>query len=426
MYLRRNLVGIKIAKDWDISKEITGRYNGEGLPIIGATLQKGLNDIEPNGSFVACDLRISEVLQGVTHLKMNRGRMGELRFGDNGSSNKFLVKIKDKRLKGLSFQYLDADGGVMEANGGRPRSIFNNGIVIESTPLYNGVRMDIIANNPLNAPTEYTFSSKTYGQDYTVIEENDGLTFRGDNLEPIYIKAPFAEDANGDTGSVSIHYLGMENNLHIFKKVVDEAWLRQAVAPVRIDPDITIEDGVDGGVIEDNMMNTTQPTTNFGTFTLGFVSTDRSELLYADLSAFPDVTPLSGKFLCTTTLLSSALSFKAYKLLKRFVELESTPTIYKTGSNWETLMAKGATDRAATEEGTFSASGVGFVTDVDITIPTLTEWLTDNKGLLLEYVSGPTWGFGSAEHATTPIQFYFEYTEAAEGSPAYYYAQLQQ
>jgi hypothetical protein len=240
-------------KDWDIDEIATGKIH-KGKPIIGATFQNGLNDKNADGTYSPCDIRVSKVTQGVTHLKMNRGRMGELRFGDSSHPNSFLVKIKNKALKGVSFKYTGADGESMTANNGKPLCRFDNGISIESTPYYKGVKMDIIVNDLLTAPLEYPFSVKTYGQGYIVVEENEGLTFIGDDLESIYVKPPYAIDANGDIGPVDIYYTGMDGNLITFKKVVDETWLRQAATPVRIDPDVTIEDGVDGGVIEDSRL----------------------------------------------------------------------------------------------------------------------------------------------------------------------------
>lgn len=407
-------------KDWDINEHATGRFRVDPetkrkLPIIGATFQNGLNDIEPDGSFVPCDVRISEATQGVTYLEMNRGRMGELRFGDSSHPNSFLVKIKNKSLKGISFKYTGATGSSMTANNGKPLCHFDNGISIESTPYYKGVKMDIIVNDPLNAPIEYPFSIKTYGQDYVFVEENGGATLRGEDQASVFIKPPYAEDANGDIGPVTIHYTGIENNLITFKKVVDEAWLRQAAAPVRIDPDVTIEDGVDGGVIEDNWMQSSVPNANRGTSIFLALATYASPLIYVDLSVYADVTPISGKFLCTG-LNTSAVNGKAYKLLKSFNELQSTWNVRETGVNWQTPGAKGVTDRATIEEYSFSSPSVQYeILDIPITVSTLIEWLSINYGVLLEYTGGGVqWNMGSAEHATYPIRFYFEYTEGVE------------
>jgi hypothetical protein len=402
-------------KDWDINEEPKG-FTDKGKPIIGATFQNGLNDIEPDGSFVPCDEGVSEVTQGVTHLKMNRGRMGELRFGDSNHPNSFLVKIKNKGLKGVSFKYIGAEGSSMTANNGKPLCNFDNGISIESTPYYKGVKMDIIVNDPLTAPLEYPFSVKTYGQDYTFIEENGGATLIGEDQDPIFIKPPYAIDANGDIGPVTIHYTGMDGTLITFKKVVDETWLRQAAAPVKIDPDVTIEDGVDGGVIKDTFGLATSPTSNFGAFTFLYIlGTVRSSFIYVDIGTLGDITPVSGKFLCTAGGGSGgARTDKAYKLLVAFEELEATWNDRTTGVPWAVAGAKGVADRAATEESSFSPNiTAGQVTEIPITVDTLTEWLTTNYGVVAEYFSGDTgsWFFGSSENTTDPIQFYMEYTE---------------
>ena len=150
-------------KDWDINEHATGRFKN-GKPIVGVMFQNGLNDINPDGSFSPCDMEIEEVTQGVTYLKAKRGRWGEMRFGDSSHSNSFLVKIKNKGMKGVSFKYTGGKGQTMTVNNGKPLCNFDNGISIESTPYYKGIKMDIIVSNPLNAPIEYPFSVKTYGQ----------------------------------------------------------------------------------------------------------------------------------------------------------------------------------------------------------------------------------------------------------------------
>ena len=152
-----------IYKSWDINEHATGRFK-DGKPVIGATFQNGLNDIEPDGSFVPCDMGIENVIVGVTHLKINRGRYGQLRFGDSGHPNSFLVKIKKKgNIKGLSFKYTGSNGNSMTTENGKVVCTFDNDISIESTPYYKGVKMDIVVNDPITAPVEYPFSIKTWG-----------------------------------------------------------------------------------------------------------------------------------------------------------------------------------------------------------------------------------------------------------------------
>lgn len=284
----------------------TGRtqLNVDGVtedPIYGTRVQNGLHAIESDGSLVDCDMGIEESTDGVTHLRAKKGRWGQMRFGDSSHPNSFLVKIKNKDLKGVSFKYTGANGSSMTANNGKPLCNFDNGISIESTPYYKGVKMDIIVNDPLTAPLEYHFSVKTYGQDYDFIEENGGATLRGEDQDPIFIKPPYAEDANGDIGPVTIHYTGMDGNLITFKKAIDEEWLRQAVAPVRIDPDVTIDDV--SGTLEDTRIAhfTGLDDYNYGGATfLNFVNNAandmQNDLLRVDLTAYSGIIVTSAKF----------------------------------------------------------------------------------------------------------------------------------
>ena len=68
-----------IHKDWNIDEVETGKTY-EGKRVVGAIFQNGLNDIEPDGSFVPCDLGLDTINDGVTTHQVKRGRYGELRF----------------------------------------------------------------------------------------------------------------------------------------------------------------------------------------------------------------------------------------------------------------------------------------------------------------------------------------------------------
>ena len=424
-------------EDWDINTHVTGRFyvdpkTKRKVPIMGAIFQNGLNDKNLDGTFSPCDEGVSHVVNGVTHLQMNRGRMGELRFGDSGDANQNLVKLKNKKeingkKTGISFKYTDSEGEAMEYNGGKPKCTFANGISIESTPYYKGVKMDILIEDPLTAPTEYNFSCKTYGQDYTVIEENGGLTFRGEDQEPIFIKPPYAIDANGDIGTVTIHYLGMENNLHFFKKVVDKAWLRAAIGTVRIDPDVIIIDGVNGTII-DTAMNALAPTFNYGTSNVTRTSPTQAALLAVDLSAFSGYTVVSSKFSINYIIISVAGTIAWHRVLKSWIEGISNgaanngePTYNSQSHNvdlWDTVGCAGdGTDRQTTSEGSVYISATGFA-DLDMTNATSQAWLDNsgnNHGIVIPAAS-PVNIIGHASEQTNSAnrpKFYLEYTEGA-------------
>jgi hypothetical protein len=414
-------------RKWDSKTFNTGRtkidpVTKKVLPILATKLQNGLHDIEPDGSFVPCDIRVSEVTQGVTHLKMNRGRMGELRFGDSSHPNSFLVKIKNKGLKGVSFKYTGADGESMTANNGKPLCHFDNGISIESTPYYKGVKMDIIVNDPTTAPLEYPFSVKDYGQKYTFIENADGgATLRGEDQDPIFVKPPYAVDANGDIGPVTIHYTGMDGNLITFKKVVDEAWLRQAAAPVRIDPDVTIEDGVDGGVIEDSYIWDTVATTNYGSTTPIVLYNNGSQekiLFYkVDLSGIGPIAVIDAYMgLDMASGFSFPLVAESHEVIPLWVESQITWNLSSAGNSWNTAGAKGdGIDRVAAvdAEETFTEIVSDFHFKVSNTLAesSLGGWLS----LMIEHkVVGGQAEIHSSETVTgNKPYFYVEFTEEA-------------
>lgn len=421
-------------KDWDINEHATGRFYTDPdtkkvSPIMGATFQNGLNDKNANGTFSPCDDGVSKVIQGVTHLKMNRGRMGELRFGDSSHPNSFLVKIKKKNFKGVSFKYTGATGSSMSANNGKPLCHFDNGISIESTPYYKGVKMDIIVNDPLTAPTEYPFSIKTYGQNYTFIEENGGATLRGEDQEPIFIKPPYAEDANGDIGPVTIHYTGMVGNLITFRKVVDGAWLRQAAAPVRIDPDVTIDD--DSGILVDTAFSNfgVQIDYNYGASAAGGThqtapTNQAVSWLKVDLSAYSGLSVVSSHWGLDLYNVSSPRTLYGHNCLRDIIEGVSTGAGVNAGeptwnnyshpsSAWTTGGARGSGDRDLTEDNTLYVDSTG--TKLFPISPALTEsWIDDfNYGEFIDTVDAGgfiLWRSSEATLGNKPF-FYMEYIE---------------
>lgn len=427
-------------KGWDINEEPTGKTH-KGKPIIGTTIQNGLNDIEPaipgqKRTFVPCDEGVSEVTQGVTHLKMNRGRMGELRFGDSSHPNSFLVKIKNKDLKGVSFKYTGATGSSMTANNGKPLCHFDNGISIESTPYYKGVKMDIIINDPLAAPLEYPFSVKTYGQDYTFIEENGGATLRGEDQSPIFIKPPYAVDANGDVGSVTIHYTGMDGNLITFKKVVDEAWFRQAAAPVRIDPDITIDR--DSGTFIDTYLNSAPANLDKNSGIVNIIWTHRftAGTNETDAMTNADLTSLSGKTVLNAHLgatesnrSGNGYNIKIHRIIAgAWIEGTKNNTTASAGeptfnnrahpaTAWNTAGCRGSgTDYQTTPESTTFVGSAGTHT-FDLTPATLQDMIENpstNYGFIWrtdDAAAGEFEQFHSSEGAGAKPFIYIEYTE---------------
>lgn len=278
-------------KSWDINEQDTGRFHN-GKPIINATLQNGLNDIEPDGSFIPCDMGLIASDNGVTTHQITRGRFGELRFTDSASTNKHLCKIKYKSGKGVSLKYLDGDSGLPDVSNGKPVFESSNGVQLRHYPTYKGVRIELVVNDPLTAPTEYVFSVKKYGQEYTFLEEDGAIIIQGTDGQNITIMSPYAMDADGDIGTVSLELGEVVGGYQEFKKVVDETWLRQAKAPVIIDPTVTIDD--DTGTFYDALLYNGLPGNNFGAFVknsiIDYGAGNRQRVLhYVDLTAYSDI-----------------------------------------------------------------------------------------------------------------------------------------
>lgn len=417
-------------KDWDINEHATGRFK-DSKPIKGVTFQNGLNDKNPDGSFSPCDMGITEEANGVTYLKAKRGRWGQVRFGDSSHPNSFLVKIKDKGLKGLSFKYTGGNGASMTANNGKPLCTFDNGISIESTPKYNGVKIDIIVDDPVNAPTIYPFSVKTYRQNYTFTEYPDGcILAMGDDDKAIHFQPPYAIDVNGDIGAVHYNIIGTVGGYWLFEKIVDEAWLRQAAAPVRIDPDVTIEDGVDGGVIEDSIANGGN-NGNWGAATFLQVNTGQTTglLIRVNLSSYSGITVINAKYTVNVTArVGSFFTNYVYPILRQWNEGNKTGGAASTGEvtglsarhneeAWTTANCAGSgTDHDSTAIASFvrPASNGNFDIDLDVSGP---QAKIDNPSINygdvvrdIDGSSGDYWRCDSSEGTIQPT-FYMEYTE---------------
>ena len=426
-------------RNWDskcFDTERVQQVDGQAdLPIYGTTLQNGLHDIEPDGSFVECDMTIEAIVDGVTTHQIKRGRYGELRFGDNSSENQHLCKIKYKDGNGISLKYLGADSGSPIINGD-VKFAAADGIQLRHVPTYEGVKIELITNDPLTASLEYVFSIKTYGQNYTYEIVSGSILATGEDGKIVTIHAPYAVDANDDTGQVHYELLGIVEGYQTFKKVVDETWLRQAAAPVKIDPDVTIENGVNGGVIKDNYTRTTNPTYNWGAainMNIGF-STQRRAFIGVDLANYIGVTVTNAKFSIYSTSAANLTDLYWYRILRQWGEGNKNGAVATTGemsyndyavpNAWTVAGCDGAgTDRSATSENASAGSwlGVGW-NDFDC-LPTSIE--ADLGGffsiMIKDDVTASNKGLISSQ-GTSGLRptFYMEYTEGLPGFPFFF------
>lgn len=381
-------------RDWNQKDFFTGLYKKDpetarDLPIYSAKLQNGLHDIEPDGTFVDIDTTIDAVKIGVTSHRVRRGRYGELRFGDSTGNNKHLCKIKYKSGKGVSFKYQGADCDYPVIKDNRPVFVASPGVSIEHTPTYNGIKIDIILDNPETAPAIFKFSIKEYGGKYQYLEtSNGGIIMRGDDGADIIIKPPYAIDAVGNIGPVTLTLGQVENGYQTIIKTVDEAWLKSAAGPVRIDPYVLIDDV--SGVFIDTMLNSSNPSANLGVTPILMAhkyspaSNENTILTKIIMTSLSGATVLSGYLAATTSArLGNGYNIDIYKIVKgEWIEgtknnttaTTDEPTWYdfKYGQEtWNTGGCRGSgTDRAVAAESSTFVGSTGLHT-FNLTAPTL-------------------------------------------------------
>ncbi|MCK4786201.1 MAG: hypothetical protein KAV87_20760 [Desulfobacteraceae bacterium] len=423
-----------IHKALDINELITDRIHkdlktGRELPIISAIMQNGLNKRDKNsGLFIPCDMGITERTADRNPYSVNQGRFGNLSFVNPSALNKHEVTLQYESGTGIRLRYEGANCSFESITDNKPKFKAQEGVTIEHTPTYKGVSIVMVLDDPLNAPDSFKFSIEELGAGFTSYTKvNGGILLEGP--ESILIQAPWAEDANGERGEVVFELGPIEGGRQTFyKRIVDVAWLRQATGKVKVDPYIILVDGVGGAVIKDNLMLSAAPTTNEGSnihiSANNYYGVDVGQwaLVWVGLSDYSNTTPVSGKFLARPGAANTtSLPGKCTKLLKTWGEFTSTWL-----NPWEVGGAQGVTDRAAFTECTFNMLNSG-ITDIPITVPTITDWLGGtNYGVVMDGDNAPVGKYvhmGSSEHSTVPIQFYYECTEGVEAGwhPNSYY-----
>ena len=425
-------------KDLDINEiHNTGRFK-DGNPIIEAFLQNGLNKRDKkSGLFIPCNMGLTEKVGARNPWHVNDGRYGHLSFVNPSALNKHEITLQYESGTGIRLRYEGANCSFESLTDNKPKFKAQDGVTLEHTPTYKGVSVVIVLDDPLNAPDSFKFSIDEIGTEYTLKEVNRGILL--DGPEPIMIHAPWVEDGNGERGQAVLEIGPVEGGRKtIIKRIVDIAWLRQAAAPVKFDPFITIEDGVDGGVIEDTSMLSADPTGNYGTNIYGGANNyggglDEGQwsLLKVGLSAYVGATAISGKYILRPAIgNTTTMPGKCTKLLKAFVDSTATWNNRDTATPWDLGGAQettgGTPDRASSDECLFDMLNTG-ITYMPITVPTLEEWLVGpNYGIVASGNGGAPGNYlhwGSSENTTVPIQFYFEYEGGGllDWSPNSYY-----
>lgn len=416
-------------KNWDINEIATGRHK-KGKPIIGAIFQNGLNDIELDGSFVPCDMRLDDIADGVTTHSVKRGRYKELRFADIASVNKHLCKYKDKDGNGQSIKYIDDDCGLPDVSKGKPKFTTGNGITIEHTPTYNGVQIELVISDPVTAPLEYTFSIKDYGQVYEFTELNGAIIATGVNGKKIIYQAPYVVDANEEVGTAHYVLMGRSGGYYQFKKIIDdEVWFRNAAAPVRIDPTIIIDDIT--GTLEDTWIYDPFVSNNYGGHSQLRLTTTggvQSILLRVDLTVLEGMVAIEGYFGLDVYTGVFPAPAESHVILTPWGEGNKNGGVRGTGESsydhsvyptpWNIAGCKGdGSDRVAVADSTYTFTAINNDTHFPVSAAALQGMIDNpsiNFGWLLESTAGSSAiRARSNEGSGNNPYLYVEYVEKA-------------
>jgi len=428
-------------RKWDSKVFDTGTtklVDGIEKPIYGTKLQNGLHDIEPDGSFVDINTWFQPYAVGVSTDRVIRNRCGEVRASDTASESKDLAKVKTKNLCGVSLKLKGyRTYGPKFDDLKSTYYTTNDGITLKYYPNYKGVNIVIVINNPQTAANVYRFSIQEYGCSYTYEKIEGGIKcISSTGKDDIYIKALYVKDANDDYGVVDIDLDGVESGRQIIKKTIAPVWLGNAVGPVELDPSVTIEDGVGGGVIEDANLGSFSPDQNQGL--RDFIGVQRyavdNHMTYsakANLTAYSGVTVISGSWEVDFFQVDNACTLDTYKILLDWNEGIGNPSspanpgevtwnsnLHGT-STWNTGGCQGSgTDHEATAESNYSLTATGSGQILSLTASTIQGWIdsaSTNHGTITMTDDIPALKLirARSSQAVTgnKLRFSFEYTE---------------
>lgn len=407
------------------------------LPVYGTKIQNGLHDIEPNGSFVDIDPLFEGVTDGDETDRVRRTRCGRISIGNKLDQSKDSVKVLTKngcgiriKLKGYRTYGPHFDD---------LRSTYfttNNGITLKYYPKYNGVKLVIVVDNPQVSSNVFRFRVKEIGCSYTYEEADGGIKcISSTGKDNIYIKSPYAVDANGDHGNVRIRLDGQDaNGNQIFKKVVNPVWYGNAVGPVEVDPDVTIDD--DSGTLEDAVLLSSSPGSNAGARAKGNIYNtgpgDRNNVaMKVGLTSLPPGATIVDSYfgLDVFTVSVGPVTTDFHKLLrdwnegnKDIVSASAGEVTWTSAKHsqvlWTTAGAMGnGTDRVGALEGTFVLSSPASDVKVQMTNATTQDWIdtpANNNGLMHTTTMGTN---GTREVA-------WRSSETVTGVKPYFYAEF--
>lgn len=402
-----------------------------------------MHDIEPNGSFVEVNKSFQPYIIGVSTDRITRNRCGSVRVSDTGSDSKDLAKIKTKNDCGISLKlkghktsgpHFDTLNEVYYTT--------DDGITLRYIPHYKGVNIVIEIANPSTALNVYRFTLKEYGCDYTYEDTPDGIhCISSTGVDDVFIKATYVVAGDGDYGIISVCKGEIVNGYQEIIKTISPVWLGNAVAPVKADPSVTIDDII--GTLKDNRLLSTVINNNYGGSSVLQIQYDgtskRNTLMSVDLTNYPDITVTSAKFGVDFYSITGTNNFDYYKVLVDWVEGVSNG-IFEAGASswrytasptqWTSFGCTGVgTDHAAVKDGSAVSSGNNNDFPIPLTNALAQDWIDnpgDNHGIVMlkpaEEV-GANISMRSSESVGNEPYFYMEYTEdgvVAGGFPFFF------
>jgi len=415
------------SKTFDTGRTQAHPVTGKTVPIYASKLQNGLHYAE-NGQYknVDTDIKVNakyEFSHEVTKMR------GIARFGDtSANTKKHLFGVEDNDGNWLNVK-LDQENHVLSTvTGNRAEFTDATHCDVKHYALYNGVKTEyVIYDKNINSLT-VTFK---HNDEITPEQRGNTIVYTRDDKDIFTVKSPFAYDAavGIDVTESVVMTLGTTGEFHSATIVVDAAWLLAATSPI-IDPDVTIEDGVDGDVIEDAWMWQGLPTFNFGTSTRGEVKGSTTDsiiaLIKVDLSGYSG-TVTTARFGVDMYTAQEAITLDWYEVLKDWNELDPNGVTYNSAKegidSWNSEGCRGSgTDRNAVADGS-KVSVINSDFQIPISNDLASSWMgVSSNGIVVDTAAtaGVT-NWHSSETVNNKPYFYMEHMEEAAGGFSFFF-----
>lgn len=435
-------------RNWNSKVFDTGSIDEKERPIYAAKIQEGMHDINPDGTFDEINTWFESAEDADETDRVKRTRCGRISISNKLDTAKDSIKILTKNDNGirLKLQGYKTYGPKFDDL----RSCYyttNEGYILRYYPHYKGVNLVIEIPNPQTSANVFKFVCREIGCSYTYEETDKGIRcISSTGEDDIFIAASYVVDAAGDYGPISVRLGGVdENGNQIIKKIIGPVWLGNAIGPVLADPDVTIIDGVDGGVVEDANLGSFAPDENQGL--RDFIGLQRYAVdnhmtftIKADLTPYPGVTIISGSWELDFYQVDNTCTVDTYKVLLDWNEGTGNPSAPANAgevtwnsnlhgtSTWNTGGCQGSgTDHEAIAESNYSLTATGSGQILSLTAATIQGWIdssSTNHGTITMTDDIPALKLirirsSQAITGSKPI-LNFKYTEGVIGFPFFF------